>query len=38
MVLAASVPFLLEDLDAWLVLEHGERWWDDFEAWRSERG
>lgn len=35
MVLVASVPLLLEDLDAWLVIEHGERWWDDFEAWRA---
>jgi hypothetical protein len=35
LVLTAGVPLLLEDLDAWLVSERGERWWDDFESWRN---
>ena len=34
-VLTAAVPLLLEQLDEYSVLQLGERWWDDFEAWRS---
>lgn len=36
-VLTALVPVVLEQLDEYLRLRLGERWWDDFDAWRNER-